>query len=779
MKKYYKVASLALAGVLAASSVVPISALADEEVPGVEEASDTEEEAVEEAPVEEEAFEETTTEVTLVFSGDTVAGEEVEPEEVEEEKDLEDGLLEETEEPALEPAAEVEAVPAEENLTEEIPASEEPAEEKPIEEIPEEEFLTEEELLSDEELELLEADENQDFNEDGINDLYTKMLCEGEILTESGEKAFGELSYLQVQQTNDLDCDGLTNGEEAVVRTREDGSLYVELVSNPCKADTDGDGIGDADDTAPWSRGLEGGVLGNVRLIARHDDNKNIIHGHVYIVYTSYVNGLEISIDNLYGYYVANPEKKAMLDELCDSEYAKEVSWRSTVDEITEANAAEREAAANDLYQPQNIKPGTGGTVVLNRGDYVSLGNYGMSTQKEVIANDYLPFLKDKENLTDEELADLTYVVNSVLNKNYDVKFVWQHRAELFNILAMHGEAFTNHVLYDETPGGVWINRELYNQKLEYDQGPNEVIEQDATGEQLNVMLDYFRSNSYFNTFTHNCTTVAAGAWNEAIGTTTNESGEKVQNDYYVNSGTEIHNQGYNPFTQRLEKTDTVINHPGAVKESIKSLKNLPGYIGSMTYVTGKKVINSVIAAAKKFNIAKLFIKVTKDEAVVVELPEEKEAGHEGIDNTGSEKDVNVKPSNETASNKVASNSEKKASTDPVFSTEGVLILSSVPGTEDLVGEETEEVSGNTSSKRKVTIEEAESEPVITIAEAEDTIQQESSLGNLSREISAGDVPLGLSDCSRSLLWIWAGIVGMIVVGGATTAIVVNRKKNK
>ena len=161
MKKYYKVASLALAGVLAASSVVPISALADEEVPGVEEASDTEEEAVEEAPVEEEAFEETTTEVTLVFSGDTVAGEEVEPEEVEEEKDLEDGLLEETEEPALEPAEEVEAVPAEENLTEEIPASEEPAEEKPIEEIPEEEFLTEEELLSDEELELLEADEKR------------------------------------------------------------------------------------------------------------------------------------------------------------------------------------------------------------------------------------------------------------------------------------------------------------------------------------------------------------------------------------------------------------------------------------------------------------------------------------------------------------------------------------------------------------------------------------------------------------------------------------------
>ena len=678
MKKNYKVISLALAGILAASSVSPVSVLADE--------------------ISSEGEE-----VELV-SADYV-----------EEQDFQEG-----EQEALQ-----------------------------------EDFLAEEELLSDDELELIEADENQDFNEDGINDLYTKLLCEGDILTESGEKAFGELTYLQVQQTNDLDGDGLTNGHEAVVHTREDGSLYVELVSDPCKSDTDGDGIGDIDDTAPWSRGLEGGVLGNVRLIARHDDEKNIIHGHVYIVYTSYVDGLEISIDNLYGYYVANPEKKAMLDELCDSENAKEVSWRSTVDEITEANAAEREAAANDLYQPQNIEPGTGGKVVLNRGDYVSLGNYGMSTQKEVIANDYLPFLKNKENLTDDEIADLTYIVNSVLDKNYDVQFVFAHKDELFNILAMHGEAFTNHVLYDETPGGVWINRELYNQKLEYDQGPNEVIEQDATGEQLNVMLDYFRSNSYFNTFTHNCTTVAAGAWNEAIGTTTAESGEKVKNDYYVNSGTEIHNQGYNPYTQRLETTDTVINHPGAVKEAIKSLKDLPGYIGSMTYVTGKKVINSVIAATKKFDIAKLFTKKAKDEAVGLVLST---------------------ITDESLPNSSVSNSEQKTITEPEAGTAPAV------STDDLIEEEiiiadTGKAVVNSSSKEKVIVEIAENDPVKAVAEAEDTIQQESSLKDLSKDISEAEVSNGLSACSRSLLWIWAAVATLIAAGGVAVFVAYRRNR--
>ncbi|MWU56401.1 hypothetical protein GQL88_25705, partial [Escherichia coli] len=121
-----------------------------------------------------------------------------------------------------------------------------------------------------------------------------------------------------------------------------------------------------------------------------------------------------------------------------------------------------------------------------------------MSNAKELIINDYIPYLMTE------------------------------------------GELFFDHIINEKTEGGVWINRELYNQKYAYDQGPNEIVEQEATEEQLNVMLNYFSSHSYFNEFTHNCTTVAAGAWNEVYGTKTDENGNKVKTEYYVNSGTPI-----------------------------------------------------------------------------------------------------------------------------------------------------------------------------------------------------------------------------------------------
>ena len=386
MKKYYKVASIALAGTLALTSVVPISALAEEKAeqavinrePAAEADSAIEQPvatAVEETPAEVTPATEETTDVTVNLSSNADDNN--------------------TTENNNETSAEVTPVEVSSETTNPEEVSAEASSEEETEEETEENL--EEKLLNDEELELLDAKEDEDFNSDGINDLYTKMLCDGEILTESGKKVFGDYSYLQVQQTNDLDGDGLKNGEEVVVKTREDGSLYAILTSDPCLADTDGDGIKDYDDTDKWHRGLYGGVIGNVRLVARHDDAKSFKDGHVYIVYTSYVDNNTISLDNLYGYYVTNPEYKARLREACDNEDSV-VSWRSTVDELneaekTDANEAIRKAAADDMYVDQNITNHTSGSITLNRGDYCSVGNYGMSTPIEEIKNNYIPFL--------------------------------------------------------------------------------------------------------------------------------------------------------------------------------------------------------------------------------------------------------------------------------------------------------------------------------------------------------------------------------------------------
>lgn len=67
--------------------------------------------------------------------------------------------------------------------------------------------------------------------------------------------------------------------------------------------------------------------------------------------------------------------------------------------------------------------------------------------------------------------------------------------------------------------GGIVLNRELYDQKYQYDQFSNQVYEVDlASFDQLENMLAYLSENNYFNLFNHNSATVAAGGWNAAVG---------------------------------------------------------------------------------------------------------------------------------------------------------------------------------------------------------------------------------------------------------------------
>lgn len=439
-------------------------------------------------------------------------------------------------------------------------------------------------------LELIEPEDGKDFNSDGVSDLMTKLLCDGEILTADGNKVFGSYSYLDVQKTNDLDGDNLLNGDEFVIKTDDNGNEYAELLSDPTKLDTDEDGINDADDTAPFEYGLAGGVVGSVRLVARHDESTgNPTHGHVYIVYTSYVNNLSISIDDLYGYYLTNPQYQAQLKAAAEGDNAQVVSWRSTVNEITDANSSERDAAASEMFVPQEHELHAAGSVVLNRGDYVSIGNYGMASTQEVVAD----YVKQAEVLFKDNYDELVKLWNAATGENRDEQYVKDHFYEVIMHLGQSSQIMVDSVLEGKTPGGVFINRELYNQKFGYDQGPNEVIEQDITADQTKTMMDYFGKESSFNMMSHNCTTVGVGAWNAVFGFKTNDDGQVVSSDYYVNPGFNV--SGYQ------------FDFPVVVKNVIKNMSNLSGYIGPMTYVTGKAVTNTVNTSVTTFDIIKLF----------------------------------------------------------------------------------------------------------------------------------------------------------------------------
>ncbi|MBQ6231695.1 MAG: VWA domain-containing protein [Eubacterium sp.] len=95
-----------------------------------------------------------------------------------------------------------------------------------------------------------------DTNGDGINDYYTKKICDGKLLSGTGKKPFGKYTYDEVNSNSDLDGDGLLNGEEIVI-TELNGRVYVKMVSSPIEVDSDMDGYDDKSDNRPmkWDVG--------------------------------------------------------------------------------------------------------------------------------------------------------------------------------------------------------------------------------------------------------------------------------------------------------------------------------------------------------------------------------------------------------------------------------------------------------------------------------------------------------------------------------------------
>ena len=128
-------------------------------------------------------------------------------------------------------------------------------------------------------------DYTTDSNDDGITDYYTKLMCEGKLTTKTGSRVFGDKTYDEIQGVKgDFDGDGIKNGDEIEIKTKGD-KVTVTLLSSPVLADTEGDGIPDDKDDAPFKLGYKDGTIGTLTVAAGGSGT-----GHGWLVFNSYVN---------------------------------------------------------------------------------------------------------------------------------------------------------------------------------------------------------------------------------------------------------------------------------------------------------------------------------------------------------------------------------------------------------------------------------------------------------------------------------------------------------
>ena len=83
-----------------------------------------------------------------------------------------------------------------------------------------------------------------DSNNDGISDYYTKLMCEGKLVTGTGLNLFAGKTYEAVQANDDYDEDGLKNGEEVVI-TGTAPFVHATINSDPTEQDSDDDTYSD------------------------------------------------------------------------------------------------------------------------------------------------------------------------------------------------------------------------------------------------------------------------------------------------------------------------------------------------------------------------------------------------------------------------------------------------------------------------------------------------------------------------------------------------------
>ena len=295
----------------------------------------------------------------------------------------------------------------------------------------------------------------------------------------------------------------------------------------------------DADNTSAYhvvvgdfSDGSE--TVGRLKILARFNDSMQFYDGHVYLLFTSYQDGVEISVPDLYGGY-----------EISD-QYYKDINENIN-------NGSNHTGSDTDKYFTFRDDM-TGMT--LNRGEIVTIGMYrGFELSVMQAA---LGMIQNSSVWNKLVKTGKTKVVENLFQYLRGGRLTLEEGMnELVAIIKESGGDPTTW-LDGVVTGGVCFNRELYNQKLEWDQFENVTYELDITKNQLNAMMAALQYNlNKFNIMSNSCATVALRAWNAAVGT----RGE-TRTAYYLDAKSD----GIYAF----------MDAPKGVRDNIKN--RLPGY---------------------------------------------------------------------------------------------------------------------------------------------------------------------------------------------------------
>lgn len=275
-------------------------------------------------------------------------------------------------------------------------------------------------------------------------------------------------------------------------------------------------------------------VMGNLKILARYNDNMQFYDGHVYLLFTSYQDGVTITVPDLYAGY-----------EISDT-YYKDI--REGI-----ANGSNHSDKDTDKYFTFNKDMKS---VTLNRGEIVTIGMYrdfDLSVPQAALGS-----IQNSSLWTDIVKSGKAGIIESIFRMLDTGEMKFDIAIEKIKAVLDEAGMDYNKVLDGVVDGGVCFNRELYNQKLEWDQYENVAYEMDITEKQLNVMQMYLGGNlNKFSILKNSCVTVALRAWNAAVGTTDGEP-----NAYYLDP--------------KGEGIFALVDTPKTVRDDI--VDRLPGY---------------------------------------------------------------------------------------------------------------------------------------------------------------------------------------------------------
>lgn len=244
---------------------------------------------------------------------------------------------------------------------------------------------------------------------------------------------------------------------------------------------------------SPYTDGSE--VVGQLKILARFNDSMQFYDGHVYLLFTSYKDGVTVTVPDLYAGY-----------EISDLYY------HDVRNDVSAGSNHTGSDADKYFTQIEGMD-----SVTLDRGEIVTIGMYrGFDLTVPQAALGTIA----GSTLFKQASAELkTYIIEKIFSLFGGGKDRENNLSKFVDELREKGLDYTA-LLDGVVSGGVCFNRELYNQKVEWDQFENATYELDVTENQLARLTEALGGNlNKFSILKNSCATVALRAWNNAVGT--------------------------------------------------------------------------------------------------------------------------------------------------------------------------------------------------------------------------------------------------------------------